>query len=65
MPRGPHDEEIDEQNPDVDHARKRRDEFLRARYPTGEPAPTEGKTEEEKDLNPDKPEEDPDQKPRQ
>jgi len=41
MPRGPHDDEIEELNPDVDHARKRRDEFLRSRFPAGIPSGVE------------------------
>jgi len=31
MPRGPYDDGIEERNPDLDHARKRREEFLRER----------------------------------
>ena len=37
MPRGPFDEEIDTPEPNGDHARKRRDEFLKKRYPGGIP----------------------------
>lgn len=38
MPRGPHDDEIDESDPDKDHARQRLEEFLRQRGPNPPPA---------------------------
>jgi len=33
MPRGPHDQEIDQGDSDEDHARKRLEEFLKLRNP--------------------------------
>jgi hypothetical protein len=52
MTRGPHDEEIENNQPERDKARERRDEFLRQR---GIPAekPDEGESEEER--SPDQP----------
>ena len=38
MPRGPHDDEIDENDLDKDHARQRLEEFLRQREPNSPPA---------------------------
>jgi hypothetical protein len=38
--RGPHDDEIKGPDPDPDRARKRREQFLRERFPDGIP-PTE------------------------
>ena len=37
MSRGPHDEEIEEQDPDNDKAAKRLEEFLKRRQPVPEP----------------------------
>lgn len=37
MPRGPFDREIKDPEAKDDHARKRRDEFLKKRYPGGNP----------------------------
>lgn len=41
MPRGPHDDQIKQGDQSDDHARSRRDEFLRKRFPGGKP-PAEG-----------------------
>ena len=38
MPRGPHDDEIHENDPDKDHARQRLDELLKKREPDSPPA---------------------------
>lgn len=35
--RGPHDDEIEDQNPDKDHARERLDDFLKRRDPNFKP----------------------------
>jgi len=51
MARGPHDEEIEKREPERDHARERRDEFLRQR---GIPVPgPEGESNQEDE--PDRP----------
>lgn len=55
MPRGPHDEEIDERNPDADHAQKRRNEFIAARLPVGVPPESEDTPQEEKNVKLGKP----------
>ena len=36
MPRGPHDDEIAEQDPEIDHARKRLEEFRQHRLPASD-----------------------------
>jgi hypothetical protein len=36
MPRGPHDEEIGEQDSETDHARERLEQFRQPRVPTSE-----------------------------
>jgi hypothetical protein len=35
--RGPHDDEIEDQHPEKDHARERLDEFLKRREPNVQP----------------------------
>lgn len=45
MPRGPHDQKIEEQHPGKDHARQRLDEFMQRREPDCMP---EENDEEEK-----------------
>ena len=36
MPRGPHDDQIEEQDPETDHARKRLEQFRQPRIPASE-----------------------------
>ena len=36
--RGPHDDEVEGQNPGKDHARERLDDFLKRREPSAKPA---------------------------
>jgi hypothetical protein len=55
MPRGPHDDEIEENDPEKDHARQRLEELLRQREPNP-PAPRKdedgGADSEEPGRNP-------------
>ena len=46
MPRGPFDEEIKGPVPKDDHARKRREEFLKKRFPGGNPPGERGEPPE-------------------
>jgi hypothetical protein len=46
MPRGPHDREIRGPDDDTDRAKKRRDEFLRERFPEGVPPTSEDSQED-------------------
>lgn len=43
MPRGPHDDEISEQDQETDHARQRLEQFRQPRFPASDqpPAPAE------------------------
>lgn len=52
MPRGPFDREIKDPEAKDDHARKRRDEFLKKRYPGGNPAESSDGDKKKSDKKP-------------
>ena len=56
MPRGPHDDEIPEQDQEIDHARKRLEQFRQPRFPASdqsqEPAEKNDETVKREQSNP-------------
>ena len=54
MPRGPHDDEIAEQDPETDHARKRLEQFRQSRFPASD-QPQEPDEKNNDTVTPDQP----------
>ena len=56
MPRGPHDDEIKEQDQETDHARKRLEQFRQPRMPVSDqPEKSDEKNDNSVDCDPSQP----------